>query len=196
MTFDDGPGTVTPAILDVLAHHGARATFDLLGPRVAAEPGATRRIARERHEIGVHGWDHRDLAGAPARALSGVARARAVIRAVTGIRPRVFRPPYGSTCRRLVLGARALGLVTVTWDVDPRDYEEPGAGAIRDRVGAAVRPGSVILLHDDRPGLAPTAEALDGILDDLAARGLAAVTVSELLAGAPGPRRAYPSARP
>jgi peptidoglycan/xylan/chitin deacetylase (PgdA/CDA1 family) len=73
-----------------------------------------------------------------------------------------------------------LGLRTVLWDVDPRDYEGPGSATIRDRTLAAVRGGSIVLLHDDRPELAATAEALDGILDELALR---AVTVSELLAG-------------
>jgi peptidoglycan-N-acetylglucosamine deacetylase len=77
--------------------------------------------------------------------------------------------------------AGALGLVCVTWDVDPRDFEEPGADAIRARVAERVRPGSIVLLHDDRPGLAATAAALPGILDDLEKRSLATATVSELV---------------
>jgi hypothetical protein len=74
----------------------------------------------------------------------------------------------------------------VTWDVDPRDHEEPGADVIRRRVAADVRPGSIVLLHDDRPQLTATAVALCGILDDLAARELAVVTVSRLLGEAAG----------
>jgi peptidoglycan-N-acetylglucosamine deacetylase len=181
LTFDDGPGAVTPALLDVLRRRGARATFDVLGARVRHGAPLVRRAVADGHELGVHGWRHRDLSGEPLRAAAELTRARAAIRAVTGVAPRVFRPPFGATSRRLALAARALGLVTVTWDVDPRDFEEPGADAIRSRVAAAVRPGSIVLLHDDRPGLAPTAAALDGILDDLERRSLAPVTVSELL---------------
>jgi peptidoglycan/xylan/chitin deacetylase (PgdA/CDA1 family) len=154
----------------------------VLGARVRHGAPLVRRAVADGHELGVHGWRHRDLSGEPLRAAAELARAFAAIRAAGGVAPRVFRPPFGATSRRLVLAAGALGLVTVTWDVDPRDFEEPGAGAIRSRVAAAVRPGSIVLLHDDRPGLAATAAALDGILDDLAERGLAAVTVSRLLA--------------
>jgi hypothetical protein len=53
-------------------------------------------------------------------------------------------------------------------------------------VAAGVRPGSIVLLHDDRPKLAATAVALGGILDDLAERELVAVTVSRLLRAAWG----------
>jgi peptidoglycan/xylan/chitin deacetylase (PgdA/CDA1 family) len=34
LTFDGGPGAVTPALLDLLAGHGARATF-VLGQMIA-----------------------------------------------------------------------------------------------------------------------------------------------------------------
>jgi peptidoglycan-N-acetylglucosamine deacetylase len=183
LTFDDGPGAVTPAILAVLRERGAAATFNLLGARVRHGAPLVRRAVADGHELGVHAWRrHRDVSRKPVRAWGEIARARATIEAVAGVRPRVFRPPYGLASRRLALAARTLGLLTVTWDVDPRDFAEPGAEVIRSRVAAAVRPGSIVLLHDDRPGLAATALALEGILDDLAERGLAAVTVSRLLA--------------
>ena len=70
------------------------------------------------------------------------------------------------------------------WDVDPRDFEEPGADAILDRALAGVRPGSIVLLHDDRPELVATAVAVDALLAELARRRLRAVTVSELLGAA------------
>lgn len=182
LSFDDGPGTVTPAVLDVLGDRRIHATFDVLGSRVSSGRTLVRRAVADGHEIGVHGWRHRDLSSRPVRAWGELARAVATIHEVAGIRPRVFRPPFGATSPGLALAARTLGLVTVTWDVDPRDFEEPGAERIVDRVRAAVQPGSIVLLHDDRPGLGPTAVALHAILDDLAARGLAAVTVSRLLA--------------
>jgi peptidoglycan-N-acetylglucosamine deacetylase len=188
LTFDDGPGTVTPAVLDVLRSRGARATFDVLGSRVRCGRALVRRAVAEGHEIGVHGWRHRDLAGTPVRAWAELARAMAAIREVAAVRPRVFRPPFGDASVALALAARTLGLVTVTWDVDPRDFEEPGAERVAARVCAGVRPGSIVLLHDDRPGLAATAEALPAILDHLFARGLAAVTISRLL-GLDGPSR-------
>jgi peptidoglycan/xylan/chitin deacetylase (PgdA/CDA1 family) len=65
--------------------------------------------------------------------------------------------------------------------VDPLDYLDPGPALVRSRVAATVRPGSIVSLHLGHPG---TVAALPGILADLHARGLAAVTVSTLV----GPR--------
>lgn len=181
LTFDDGPGAVTADILDVLARHRARASFHVLGERIAGREEIVRRMASAGHEIGVHGWrhaDHRDRRLARARGAGLTARA---VRRASGVTPRVFRPPYGLTDRRLDLAVALYGLATVLWDVDPRDFEEPGAGAIRDRTLAGVRAGSIVLLHDDRPALAPTAEAVDAILRELPRRGLRTATVSELL---------------
>jgi peptidoglycan/xylan/chitin deacetylase (PgdA/CDA1 family) len=184
LTFDDGPGAITPRVLDILRDAGARGTFNLLGPRVQPQAKLIRRMVTEGHELAVHGWDHRDLTHQPFRSLAEIVRTRRAIRREGGKQPRLFRPPYGTHSRTLVLSAKALGLTTVNWDVDPRDYEEPGAATIRERVRAAVQPGSIVLLHDDRPELDGTAQALPRLLADLEARGLAAVTVTELLSRA------------
>jgi peptidoglycan/xylan/chitin deacetylase (PgdA/CDA1 family) len=183
LTFDDGPGAVTAGILEVLAAHGARATFDVLGERIAGGEGVLRRAVSAGHELGVHGWrhgDHRDHPWARAR---GAGRTARLLAGVCGVRARVFRPPFGATNRRLEVAIAVHGLRTVLWDVDPRDFEEPGAAVIAERTLAGVRPGSIVLLHDDRPELTPTIEALDVILRELSRRGLATATVSQLLRG-------------
>jgi hypothetical protein len=51
----------------------------------------------------------------------------------------------------VVRTAAALGLATITWEVDPGDYTLPGAAAIRRRVLAQVRPGSIVLSRRRRP---------------------------------------------
>jgi peptidoglycan-N-acetylglucosamine deacetylase len=182
LTFDDGPGAVTSAVLDVLRRHGARATFNVLGERIAGREPLLRRAADEGHEIGVHGWSHGDHRDDPEARAAAAKRTADAVAAVCGARPRLFRPPFGLTDRRLEEAMAAHGLTTVLWDVDPRDYEEPGADLIRDRTLRAIRRGSIVVLHDDRPELAATAVAVDAVLDDLRRRQWTAVTVSELRA--------------
>jgi peptidoglycan/xylan/chitin deacetylase (PgdA/CDA1 family) len=181
LTFDDGPGAVTSAVLDVLRRQGARATFDVLGERIAGREPLLRRAAAEGQEIGVHGWSHGDHRDDPPARAAAAGRTADAIAAVCGARPRLFRPPFGLTDRRLEEAVAAHGLITVLWDVDPRDYEEPGPDLVRDRTVAAIRPGSIVLLHDDRPELAATAVAVEAVLEDLRRRHWSAVTVSELL---------------
>jgi peptidoglycan/xylan/chitin deacetylase (PgdA/CDA1 family) len=181
LTFDDGPGRVTESVLDVLARHGAAGTFNVLGGRIEGRERLLRRMVAEGHEVGNHGVDHRRLAGAPVETARQLARTNAAVRRAVGARPRIFRAPYGAVSRSTVTAAWLGGLVTVGWDVDPRDYETPGAAAIRERTIDAVRPGSVVLLHDDRRALEQTAVALDLILPDLEELGYELVTVSQLL---------------
>ena len=181
LTFDDGPGVVTGPILDVLHRHDARATFNVLGERIAGREPLLLRAVRAGHEIGVHGWSHGDHRARPLASAGGAGRTADAIRAVSGARARVYRPPFGLTNRRLELAIACRRLRTVLWDVDPRDFEEPGARAIYDRALAGLRPGSIVLLHDDRPELAPTAEAVDRVLSEVRRRGWRAVTVSQLL---------------
>ena len=181
LTFDDGPGAVTGALLDVLRSHAARATFNVLGERIAGREHLLRRAVAERHEIGAHGWSHGDHRDDPVARACEAARTADAVKAVCGMRPRLFRPPFGLTNRRLEQALAGHGLTTVLWDVDPRDFEEPGACVIYHRVLSAMHPGSIVLLHDDRPELAPTADAVDRLLGELRRRAWPAVTVSELV---------------
>ena len=181
LTFDDGPGAVTQALLDVLRRHAAQATFNVLGERIEAREHMLRRAVDEGHEIGVHGWSHRDHRDDPVARAADAARTADAVEAVCGVRPRLFRPPFGLTNSRLNKALAAHGLTTILWDVDPRDVEEPGACVIYVRILSAIYPGSIVLLHDDREELAPTADAVDGVLARLRRRGWPAVTVSDLL---------------
>jgi peptidoglycan-N-acetylglucosamine deacetylase len=181
LSFDDGPGALTADLLDVLGEHGARATFNVLGERVPGREATLRRTLAEGHELGSHAERHERLGGRPREALVQLLRTNAALRRAVGRAPRVFRAPYGDVSPGVVRVARLAGLVTVGWDVDPRDYETPGAEAIHDRAAAAVRPGSIVLLHDDRRALAQTVVATERLLGTLRARGLSAVSVSELL---------------
>src|SRR5689334_23154277 len=58
LTFDDGPGPSTPALLDVLAAAKVRATFFVLGSNLEQRRDVAIRAAREGHELGNHTFSH------------------------------------------------------------------------------------------------------------------------------------------
>jgi peptidoglycan-N-acetylglucosamine deacetylase len=172
LTFDDGPNpAATPSILTTLSRHGVRATFFVVGRLAAAYPAIVQRENREGHTVGNHSWDHADLTRlSPAQVESELRRTDDVIQRTIGTTPTQWRPPYGARNAAVVAAARRVGLTSmVLWTVDPRDWADPPATTVRDRVLGAVRPGSVVLLHDGTG--ANTAAALPPILDGLAARG-------------------------
>ena len=62
LTFDDGPNDPhTLRLLDVLAKHGAKATFFLIGKYVRQRPEIARAILAAGHEIGNHTYSHPNL---------------------------------------------------------------------------------------------------------------------------------------
>jgi peptidoglycan/xylan/chitin deacetylase (PgdA/CDA1 family) len=167
LTFDDGPGDQTAAVLDVLGEHGWRATFFLVGSQVSPGADLVRRILAEGHTVGNHSWDHPRLSELdPAEIAGQLRRTTEAIESVAGVRPEVFRPPYGDRDERVDRIAAELGMRTVLWDVDPEDWSRPGVGVI----AAAIRgagPADVVLLHDGRGDRTQTVAGLRLALAEL-----------------------------
>ena len=110
-----------------------------------------------------------------------VQRGADAVAAVLGQAGPLFRPSGTPASTPLIrAAARAAGYARcVSYDVDSLDYLDPGADAVRARVLALVRPGSVVSLH---LGHAGTVQALPGLLSGLRSRGLTPVTVTQMFA--------------
>jgi peptidoglycan-N-acetylglucosamine deacetylase len=193
LTFDDGPGDWTGAILDLLDRHGARATFFCLGERVQGRAPLLRRMLAEGHEIGNHLFSHRHPeALSDDEVRDEMARTVREIEGSTGLAPTLVRPPYGEEPERVAAAAAALGLgPVVLWSIDPEDWKMPPAEAIAECVLEQARPGAIVDLHDGwgrtEGTRQPTVEALERLVPGLQSRGFDLVTVSELLdAARPG----------
>lgn len=173
LTYDDGPHpTFTPALLDLLAAYGARATFFALGAEVERYPAIAARIVRDGHAIGNHTWSHPSLTAVAGDVLTReLLDTQSAMQRATGTTPSCLRPPYGD--RNATVDARVaeLGLRMSLWNVDPQDWRRPGADAIVDHVLARVRPGAVILLHDGRRERGQTVAATERLLAELTEQG-------------------------
>jgi peptidoglycan-N-acetylglucosamine deacetylase len=192
LTFDDGPDPrYTPAILDILAEKGAKATFFVIGKNAVANPDLLRRIFDEGHDIGNHTYSHPDLldsADSPVEfELNATQR---VLESILGRHTIYFRPPYAS--RHLLHEAEAphviekaaqLGYLTVSAFVDPFDWVTTSGRQIDrstvDQIDAEM--GQIVLLHDSGGNRKPTIEALPKIIDGLKARGFELAPVHRLL---------------
>jgi peptidoglycan-N-acetylglucosamine deacetylase len=193
LTFDDGPDpATTPGVLATLRQAGARATFFVLGEKAIAAPALLRQAREQGHEVGSHAFTHRwqDLLR-PNGARHSLYRTSRAIADATGELPRYFRPPYGVALPALRGAVAELALTPVGWSLRTKDGTGRGDPvAAAHRVVERVRPGDIILMHDapEAPGkVMPLGPAmLPHVLTALAARGLSAVTVSELLAAEQG----------
>ena len=190
LTFDDGPSQWTSAVLDALLAYDARGTFFVLGSVAAARADVLRRAVAEGHELGNHLFSHLDPVELDEDELElELLRTANEVQAASGVRPRLVRPPYGGDRERVARVAERIGLgPTVLSSVDPEDWRESVGATIASRVLEAVRPGSIVDLHDGlpetnrgHPSREPTVAALREILPELARRRYRCVTVSELL---------------
>jgi len=180
LTFDDGPHVQgTPAVLEILAAAGVKATFFLVGEQVRRNPALAREILAAGHGVAVHCDRHRNLLRlAPWQVREDIARALASIEDATGHSPRLYRPPYGVLNASALRVTRARGWRTLLWSQWGRDWEARAtAASIVERVTDGVEEGSVLLLHDADDYSAPgswrrTVAALPRVLDALAERGL------------------------
>jgi peptidoglycan/xylan/chitin deacetylase (PgdA/CDA1 family) len=151
LTFDDGPHPEgTPAVLDLLARAGCRATFFLVGEQVERRPELAREIAGQGHLVAVHGYRHRLQMRLSADQLRrDLERGLETIEAATGARPEHHRPPYGvysPAGLRLTIGFGLKPLLWSRWGKDWRRFTTPSR--IAGRATRDLGPGDVILLHD------------------------------------------------
>lgn len=190
LTYDDGPGTrVTPAVLDLLAEHGAAATFFPLGQRAEGAPEVLDRALADGHELGCHGHAHVDaLACARSEAAGDIARGySALSRWIAADAP--YRPPYGRLSAEARRALRARRAPVAWWTADSGDalLATPDAAAVLEAVERAG--GGVVLMHDfDRDPPEPERERF--VLDVTAAllelaqrRGWRVAPVGTLLSG-------------
>jgi peptidoglycan/xylan/chitin deacetylase (PgdA/CDA1 family) len=182
LTFDDGPHPQgTPAVLELLARAGARATFFLVGEQVQRSPALAAEIAAAGHAIALHGHRHRNLLRlTPGAVAADLDRGADTVSTATGAAIALHRPPYGIYSWPALGAVRARGWTPLLWSRWGHDWRRRAtAASIATEVTAAVAAGDVLLLHDADDYSAPgswrnTVAALPRVLEALAARGLRA----------------------
>lgn len=124
LTYDDGPADPdTFELLDVLAKHGVRATFFMIGRFVRKRPEIARAVAAAGHLIGNHTMTHPLLMlRSPAVARQQLRDCNMALEDALGAPVRWFRPPHGSRRPDILRSARELGLTTVMWNAMGYDW--------------------------------------------------------------------------
>jgi peptidoglycan/xylan/chitin deacetylase (PgdA/CDA1 family) len=181
-TFDDGPGIYTHYAVKKLTQAREQATFFVVGRSIEAWPGW---LARERKvaTLGDHTFTHADLLELPPSEVAlELASDKRLIERESGQPVDLFRPPYGGQDTAVNRIARQLGLLDIMWSMDSRDSLGADWAGIIKNVESDLRPGAIILMHENR---GQTIRALTTLLPVLHRRHLRSVSLPELFATDP-----------
>lgn len=179
ITFDDGPsGRFTERLLDGLSERGVHATFFLCGYRIDQYPELAERIAREGHEIGIHGDAHKFFTQlSPSGVCADLKAAEEKIESAAGQSPTLLRPPGGLFDMEVLRQTVCAELPVVLWSLDTEDWHRTNSAAIASDIVRDAKNGDIILMHDMSDS---SVNAALSAIDALTEKGFCFLTVSEL----------------
>ncbi len=177
LTFDDGPSTLTPQVLDLLEQYDATATFFVIGNQVdvTTEP-IIRRAVELGCEIGNHSFTHPYMTRLSAQEQDEQAKKTSAAVEQYAPTPKYFRPPYmdaNETTHNIVPQIFIGGYCPSDWDLNV-GVEERINGLLEN-----ARDGLIFILHDfkDNNG---TPKALKTVIPTLQSQGYGLISVEEL----------------
>ena len=166
-------------MLDILDRYNARTTFFVGGSWVVGNPDMLKKIHAAGHEIGNHGYyhkDHKKIDAAYNR--KEIDSTHTAVKDVLGIDMNLFAPPSGSFGNATLAVADELGYRTVMWTRDTIDWRDHDSALIYRRAVKNIKGGDLILMHPTDS----TVRALENILKAVAEARLMVCPVSEVLA--------------
>ena len=189
LTFDDAPTDTSEVLLNGLKRRGARATFFVIGNRIAGNEAVIRRMAEEGHTIGNHTFNHIPLYHDGLVPLEEVNRCTDCIKCVAGYTPSLLRVPgliyktpsntnYGDNGlynpKKLSLDCN-LALIDCSFGTG--DTTTDNEDVVYNTIKSKAKSGDIVLLHDRLSSI----NAAFRLIDSLQAEGYRFVTVPELI---------------
>lgn len=191
LTFDDGPGSQSGKILDILKKNHVKATFFVTGKEDASSKKIYQRIVKEGHTLAMHSYSHiqdviYDSKEAFEKDLKQINRC---LYEATGVHTKFYRFPGGSSTQNTSLPIQNFidvlkknHYLYLDWNVISPDINN--ANATKEQVVTGVVQGvdaydtAVVLMYDvaDKP---MTVKALPSIIKQIKAKNYELLPVDE-----------------
>ncbi len=191
LTFDDGPGSQTGKILDILKKNHVKATFFVTGKEDASSKKIYQRIVKEGHTLAMHSYSHiQDMIYDSKEAFEkDLKQINRCLYEATGVHTKFYRFPGGSSTQNTSLSIQNFidvlkknHYLYLDWNVISPDINN--ANATKEQVVTGVMQGvdaydtAVVLMYDvaDKP---MTVKALPSIIKQIKAKNYELLPVDE-----------------
>lgn len=177
LTFDDGPSQYTWPIIRALESVQGKATFFVVGNRVASHHSVLQQLVFIGCEVGSHSYSHPSLSKLSQEDIRAqLDDTDQLLTEAIGYGTALLRPPYGNINE---LVRETVGKPLILWSVDTKDWKYRDKAHVVEHVLDNVQDGDIILMHDIYE---TTAQASQELIPLLHEQGYQLVTVSELFA--------------
>lgn len=165
-------------MLSVLDKYNVKTTFFVGGTWAEKEQDTLVKIYEAGHEIGSHGYFHKDQDKLNYDAnYDEINVTHKLVKSILGIDMNLFAPPSGAYNNSTLKASSDLGYKTIMWTKDTIDWRDKDSDLIYTRATKNVVGGDLILMHPTEC----TLEALPNILDYYISHNLIATTVSNTI---------------
>lgn len=150
-SFDDGPvKNYTSQILDLLRDADIKAAFFCIGNRISGNENIIKQIIEDGHIIGNHSYSHHfwfDMFSSK-KMLNDLKMMDSEVERITGLKPRLFRPPYGVTNPNIKKAVEKGNYIPIGWSVRSMDTVIKDEKKLLSNICNAIKPGAIFLFHD------------------------------------------------
>ena len=181
ISFDDGPAVnFTPEILHLLKQENIKAAFFCIGNRIAGNENIVKQIIAEGHIIGNHSFSHHfwfDMFSSK-KMLDDLQQMDHEMEKLTGLQPKLFRPPYGVTNPNLKKAIIKGGYTPVGWSVRSMDTVIKDEKKLLHKISRSLKPGAIFLFHDTSK---TTVNVLPAFIKEVKNKGYNIIPLDKLL---------------
>ena len=167
-------------MLAILDEYSVKATFFVGGDWVSKNNEYLRKIAERGHEIGNHGYFHKNHDKLSYQQnIDEITACQKVVESVCDIKTSLFAPPSGAYGKNTLNAVADLGYKAIMWSKDTIDWRDKDAGLIYSRATKDLCNGDLVLMHPTQH----TVMALPKIIKFYIDSGFSVVTVSQNISG-------------
>jgi len=163
ITFDDGPVENSLKILEILDDYNVKAGFFCIGKNIKKHPEIFKEIIKKGHLVGNHTYTHTRKMSAlsVSRIAWEIEECNKVSQEIGEVKMKLFRPPFGIVSPKTQKALKKTGMHSIGWSIRSFDALLSSEEIILKRIKKRIKPGAVILLHDNN---AKTVNILEQLL--------------------------------